>query len=36
MQEGYHDTYITGLINARALEVQATQLISRQLDRVQS
>ncbi|WP_206928874.1 ferritin-like domain-containing protein [Roseococcus thiosulfatophilus] len=36
MQESYRDTYITGLINARALEVEATQLLSRQIDRVKS
>jgi len=36
MQESYRDTYITGLVNARALEVQAVQLLSRQIDRVQS
>jgi ferritin-like metal-binding protein YciE len=36
MQESYHDTYITGLVNARALEVQAAQLLSRQIERVQS
>ncbi|MBO1073321.1 ferritin-like domain-containing protein [Roseomonas marmotae] len=36
MQESYRDTYITGLVNARALEVQAIELMSRQLDRLQS
>lgn len=36
MQESYRDTYITGLVNARALEVQAIQLLSRQIDRLQS
>jgi ferritin-like metal-binding protein YciE len=36
MQEGYRETYITGLVNARALEVQAIELLSRQVDRVQS
>jgi ferritin-like metal-binding protein YciE len=36
MQESYRDTYITGLVNARALETQAIELISRQLDRLQS
>lgn len=34
MQANYHDTFITGLVNARAMEVQATQLISRQLERL--
>ena len=36
VQESYRDTYITGLVNARALETQAIELISRQLDRLQS
>jgi ferritin-like metal-binding protein YciE len=36
MQESYRDTYVTGLVNARALETQAIELISRQLDRLQS
>ncbi len=36
MQEGYRDASITGLANARALEVQAIQLLSRQIERVQS
>lgn len=36
MQESYRDTYITGLINARALEVEATQLLSRQIGRIKS
>jgi len=36
MKTNYHDTYINGLVNARALEVQATQLISRQLNRLEN
>lgn len=36
MQESYRDTYVTGLVNARALETQAIELISRQLDRLQN
>lgn len=36
MQESYRDTFITGVVNARALEVQAKQLITRQLERVES
>lgn len=36
MQASYRDTYVTGLINARALEVEATQLLSRQIGRVQN
>ncbi|MDT8275007.1 ferritin-like domain-containing protein [Roseomonas mucosa] len=36
MSESYKDIYITGLVNARALETQAIELLSRQLDRVQS
>ena len=33
MSESYKDIYITGLVNARALETQAIELLSRQLDR---
>ena len=36
MQESYQETYVTGLINARALEVQAGQLLSRQIERLQN
>ncbi len=36
MQESYRDTFITGVVNARALEVQATQLINRQLERIET
>ncbi|WP_419899128.1 ferritin-like domain-containing protein [Roseomonas sp. USHLN139] len=36
MQESYRDTYVTGLVNARALETQAIELISRQLDRLEN
>lgn len=36
MPETYRDTYIAGLVNARALEVEAIQILSRQIGRVQS
>lgn len=36
MQESYQDIYVTGLVNARALETQAIELLSRQAERVQS
>lgn len=36
MQEGYRDLYVTGLVNARALETQAIELLSRQVERVES
>jgi len=36
MQESRRDLYVTGLVNARALETQAIELLSRQVERVQS
>ena len=36
MQESYQDLYITGLVNARALETQAIELLSRQAERIES
>jgi ferritin-like metal-binding protein YciE len=36
MQESRRDLYITGLVNARALETQAIELLSRQVERLQS
>ena len=36
MANSLHDTYITGLKNAHALEKQAVQLLSRQLERLEN
>ncbi|MFT8244675.1 ferritin-like domain-containing protein [Roseomonas sp. BN140053] len=36
MQESYQELYVTGLVNARALETQAIQLLSRQVERIDS
>jgi ferritin-like metal-binding protein YciE len=36
MQESYRDLYITGLVNARALETQAIELLSRQVERLEN
>lgn len=36
MASSMHDTYITGLKNAHALEQQAVQLLSRQLERIEN
>ena len=36
MATSMHDTYITGLKNAHALEQQAVQLLSRQLERLEN
>ncbi|HEY4250616.1 MAG TPA: ferritin-like domain-containing protein [Roseomonas sp.] len=36
MSESVRDIYVTGLINARALETQAIQLLSRQVERLES
>ena len=36
MASSIQDTYITGLKNAHALETQAVQLLSRQLERIES
>ncbi|WP_338664854.1 ferritin-like domain-containing protein [Pararoseomonas sp. SCSIO 73927] len=36
MQQSYQDLYLTGLVNARALETQAIELLSRQVDRIES
>ncbi|WP_426956792.1 ferritin-like domain-containing protein [Muricoccus radiodurans] len=36
MSESYRDTYVTGLVNARALETQAIQLLSRQVERLEN
>ncbi|MFH5926068.1 ferritin-like domain-containing protein [Roseomonas xinghualingensis] len=36
MQENARDLYVTGLVNARALETQAIELLSRQVERLES
>ncbi|MDB5416537.1 MAG: ferritin-like protein [Rubritepida sp.] len=36
MPETIHDIYATGLVNARAVETQAIQLLSRQVERLES
>ena len=36
MADSLHETYITGLKNAHALEAQAIQLLSRQLERIEN
>ena len=36
MANSLHDTYLTGLKNAHALEAQAIQLLSRQLERIEN
>lgn len=36
MTETIHDIYATGLVNARAVETQAIQLLSRQVERLES
>ena len=36
MQESHRDLYITGLVNARALETQAIELLSRQVERLEN
>ena len=36
MADSVHETYITGLKNAHALEAQAIQLLSRQLERIEN
>ncbi|MBP0447147.1 ferritin-like domain-containing protein [Roseomonas sp. SSH11] len=36
MQESARDIYITGLVNARALETQAIELLSRQVERLEN
>ncbi|NKC30109.1 ferritin-like domain-containing protein [Falsiroseomonas selenitidurans] len=36
MANEYRDTYIAGLVNARALETEAIQILSRQVDRLEN
>lgn len=36
MQESTRDLYVTGLVNARALETQAIELLSRQVERLEN
>ncbi|SHI69411.1 Ferritin-like metal-binding protein YciE [Roseomonas rosea] len=36
MQESARDLYVTGLVNARALETQAIELLSRQVERLEN
>ncbi|MBP0496199.1 ferritin-like domain-containing protein [Pararoseomonas indoligenes] len=36
MQQSYQDLYLTGLVNARALETQAIELLTRQVERIES
>ncbi|WP_424813164.1 ferritin-like domain-containing protein [Roseococcus sp. YIM B11640] len=36
MSESIQDIYVTGLVNARAVETQAIQLLSRQVERLES
>ena len=36
MQQSAQDLYVTGLVNARALETQAIQLLSRQVERIEN
>ncbi len=36
MADSVHETYLTGLRNAHALEAQAIQLLSRQLERIEN
>ena len=36
MQESARDLYVTGLVNARALETEAIQLLSRQVERLEN
>lgn len=36
MSDTYRDLYITGLVNAHALETQAIQLLSRQVERLEN
>ncbi|MBB5695650.1 ferritin-like domain-containing protein [Muricoccus pecuniae] len=36
MQESSRDLYVTGLVNARALETQAIELLTRQVERIEN
>lgn len=36
MSQSMHDIYVTGLVNARAVETEAIQLLSRQVERLES